>query len=166
MFKSLAKAGLFALALGAAPGVAQAQLGADAAVCRARQPSILVNIVGLSQRTGNIRVALYNNPNTFLDRGQTLRKVNVPVTAGGPMRICIAVPRPGQYAIAIRHDVDGDNASGDWSDGGGFSRNPRISLLRLRPRFGDVAVNVGQGVLGVHVVLNYRFGLSIRPVHG
>lgn len=166
MLKFVAKAGLAALALGALPAAAQAQLGADAAVCRARQPSILVNIVGLSQRSGNIRVALYNNPATFLDRGQTLRKINVRVTPGGPMRVCIAVPRAGQYAIAVRHDVDGDNARGDWGDGGGFTRNPRLSLVRLRPRFGDVAVNVGQDVLGVNVVLNYRFGLSIRPVNG
>jgi len=156
-------AGLAALALCAAP--AQAQLGADAAACRAGRPSILVNVQGISQRTGNIRVALYNNPATFLDRGQTLRKINVPVSAG-QMRICIAVPGPGQYAVAVRHDVDGDNARGDWSDGGGFSRNPRLSLVRLRPRFGDVAVNVRQGVLGVNVVLLYRFGLSIRPVNG
>ncbi|MEA3044111.1 MAG: hypothetical protein QOH47_1949 [Sphingomonadales bacterium] len=166
VLKFLARAGLAALALGVVPAGAQAQLGGDAAVCRARQPSILVNVVGLSRRSGNIRVALYNNPSTFLDRGQTLRKVNVPVTAAGPIRVCIAVPRAGQYAIAVRHDVDGDNARGDWSDGGGFTRNPRLSLMHLRPRFGEVAVNVGQDVLGVNVVLNYRFGLSIRPVNG
>jgi len=166
MSKFLARAGFVAVALAAIPAAAQAQLGADAAVCRAGRPSILVNVEGLSQRTGNIRVALYGNPATFLDRGATMRKINVPVTPGGPMRICIAVPRPGRYAIAVRHDVDGDNARGDWSDGGGFSRNPRISLLRLRPSFDAVAVNVGQGVLGVNVVLNYRYGLSIRPANG
>jgi uncharacterized protein (DUF2141 family) len=166
MSKFLAKVGLFALALASVPAAAQAQIGADAAVCRAGQPSILVNVQGFSQRTGNVRVALYGNPSTFLDRGATMRKINLPVTPGGPMRICIAVPRPGRYAIAVRHDVDGDNARGDWSDGGGFSRNPRISLLRLRPSFDAVAVNVGQGVLGVNVVLNYRYGLSIRPANG
>jgi uncharacterized protein (DUF2141 family) len=151
MLKILTRAGLGALALAALPGGAAAQLGRDAAACRAGQPSILVNIVGLKQRTGNIRVALYNNPSTFLARGQTMRKINVPVTGGGPMHVCIAVPQPGRYAIAVRHDVDGDNARGDWSDGGGFSRNPRLSLLHLLP---------------VSVVLNYRFGLSIRPVNG
>jgi uncharacterized protein (DUF2141 family) len=166
MSKFLAKAGLSALALAAVPAAAQAQLGADAATCRAGRPSILVNVLGFNQRTGNVRVALYGNPATFLDRGATMRKINLPVTPGGPMRICIAVPHPGRYAIAVRHDVDGDNAGGDWSDGGGFSRNPRISLLHLRPRFDAVAVNVGEGELGVNVVLNYRFGLSVRPVNG
>ena len=167
MLKFLAKAGVVAAAaLAAFPVAAQVQvLGRDADVCRAGHPSILVNLTGFKQRTGNIRVALYGNPNTFLERGQTLRKVNVPVTPRGPMRVCIAVPHPGVYAIAVRHDVNGDNHS-DWSDGGGFSRNPRLSLLHLRPSFGDVAVNVGQGVLGVNVVLNYRFGLSIHPGAG
>ena len=166
LFKLLARAGLPLLALAALAAPAQAQLGADAAACRAGQPSILVNVIGLARRTGNIRVALYGNPNTFLERGQTMRKINVPVPTSGPLRVCIAVPHPGQYAIAVRHDVDGDNARGDWSDGGGFSRNPRLSLIHLRPSFGDVAVNVGRTVLGVNVVLNYRYGLSIRPANG
>ena len=166
MSKFLAKAGLFAVALAIVPAAAQAQLGADAAVCRAGHPSILVNVMGFSQRTGNVRVALYGNPDTFLDHGATMRKINLPVTASGPMRICIAVPHPGRYAIAVRHDVDGDNAGGDWSDGGGFSRNPHLSLLHLRPGFDDVAVDVGQSVLGVNVILNYRYGLSIHPANG
>ena len=166
MLKFMAKAGLVAALFAAVPAAGQPPLGADAAVCRAGRPSILVNVLGFNQRTGNVRVALYGNPDTFLDRGATLRKINLPVTPGGPMRICIAVPHPGRYAIAVRHDVDGDNARGDWTDGGGFSRNPRLSLLHLRPSFDAVAVNVGQGVLGVNVTLNYRYGFTIRPANG
>src|ERR1700752_978338 len=135
MLKSLARAGLVAAAVAALPAAANSQWGPDPPACRAGRPSILVNVLGLSQRTGNVRVVIYNNPATFLDRGATLRRINVPVTPNGPMRVCIAVPNPGTYAVAVRHDVDGDNARGDWSDGGGFSRNPRITLLRLRPRF-------------------------------
>ncbi len=167
MWKFVAKAGLVAASLAAFPCAAQADvLGADAAVCRAGHPSILVNVQSFRQRTGNIRVALYGNPDTFLQHGETMRKVNVPVTPSGPMRVCIAVPHPGRYAVAVRHDVNGDNASRDWNDGGGFSRNPHVSLLHLRPSFDDVAVNVGQGVLGVNVILNYRYGLSIHPGGG
>jgi uncharacterized protein (DUF2141 family) len=166
MLKSLAKAGLAALALGAAPGAALAQIGPDGAACRARRPSILVNVDGFSQRTGNVRIALYgSDPHTFLARGQTIRKIDLPVSRAGPMHICVAVPGPGRYAVAVRHDVDGNGRSG-WNDGGGFSRNPRMSLINLRPSYGNVAINVGQGVLGVNIVLNYRRGLSIGPVNG
>jgi len=144
---------------------ASAQLGPDAAACRSNGQAVLVTVDGFRQRTGNIRVAIYgSDPRQFLARGQTLRKINVPVTGAGPMRICVALPGPGRYAVAVRHDVNGNNARGDWSDGAGFSRNPRISLTNLRPNYNNVAINVGRGVTPVNVVLNYRFGFSIRPV--
>lgn len=165
MLRIFAAGAALALALAAAPGAAQA-MGPDAAACRAGdRPAVLVTVDGFNRRTGNVRVAIYNNPNTFLDRGATLKKIDLPVTRGGPMRICVALPRAGSYAVAVRHDVDGNGRSG-WSDGGGFSRNPDISLANLRPRYQNVAVNVGQAALPVRVVLNYRFGLSIRPVRG
>ena len=164
------KAALLGLAASGAalalPAPAAAQLGPDAAACRGGPPgqAVLVNVDGFRVRTGSIRVAIYgSDPSRFLARGQTLRKINVPVTGAGPMRICVALPGPGRYAVAVRHDVNGNNHS-DWSDGGGFSRNPRISLTNLRPNYNNVAINVGRGVTPVNVVLNYRFGLSIRPV--
>ena len=162
------KAALAGLALGGAALAfatpASAQLGADAGVCRSGGQAVLVTVDGFRARTGNIRVAIYGgDPAQFLARGQTLRKINVPVTGAGPMRICVALPGPGRYAVAVRHDVNGNNHS-DWSDGGGFSRNPRISLTNLRPNYNNVAINVGRGVTPVSVVLNYRFGLAIRPV--
>jgi uncharacterized protein (DUF2141 family) len=167
-FRLTTKAALAGLAMAGAalalPAPAAAQLGADAGVCRSGGQAVLVTVDGFRQRTGNIRVAIYgSDPRLFLARGQTLRKINVPVTGAGPMRICVALPGPGRYAVAVRHDVNGNNHS-DWSDGGGFSRNPRVSLTNLRPRYENVAINVGRGVTPVSVVLNYRFGLAIRPV--
>ena len=35
-------------------------------------------------------------------------QINVPVTRGGAMPICVALPRAGRYAVAVRHDVDGN----------------------------------------------------------
>ncbi len=167
-FKLITRATVGLAAAGAAfalPAPASAQLGSDAAVCRSGGQAVLVTVDGFRARTGNIRVAIYgSDPARFLARGQTLRKINVPVTAAGPMRICVALPGPGRYAIAVRHDVNGNNARSDWSDGGGFSRNPRVSLTNLRPNYNNVAINVGRGVTALGVVLNYRFGLSIRPV--
>lgn len=161
MKKLLAAGAALAFAFAATP--AAAQLGRDAAHCRPGGSGVLVNIEGFRARTGNIRIALYDGSN-FLRRGQTMRKVNVRVTPGGIMGVCIAVPGPGRYAVAVRHDVDGDNATGDWGDGGGFSRNPRMSLTNLRPRYENVAFDAGRGVTRLRVVLNYRFGLSVRPV--
>ena len=156
--------GLVAILLAAQSGAAQAALGPDAAACRSGSgPAILVNVNGFKARSGNIRVNVYGgDPAKFLERGQYVRQVNLPVTRGGAMPICVSVPRAGRYAVAVRHDVTGNGR--DWGDGGGFSRNPHLSLTNLRPRYENVAFNVGEGVQGVNVVLNYRFGLSIRPV--
>ncbi len=168
MLKLFARVAALTIALALAqPGSAQAALGPDAASCRSGSggPAILVNVNGFKVRAGNIRVNVYgSDPSKFLARGQYVRQINVPVTRAGAMPICVAVPRTGSYAVAVRHDVDGDG--NDWGDGGGFSRNPRLSLTSLRPRYQNVAVNVGQGVLGLNVILNYRFGLTVRPVRG
>ena len=109
-----------------------------------------------------MRVQIYDASN-FLVKGQRVARVDLPVTSS-VMPVCVALPRPGSYAVAVRHDVNGNNKSGDWSDGGGFSRNPKISFFHLKPSFGEVAVPVGNGPRGVSVVLNYRQGLSIGPV--
>ena len=166
MFKLTAKAGgIAALVLAAQASPAQAILGPDAAACRGSGPALLVNVNGFKARTGNIRVNVYgSDASRFLARGQYVRQINVRVTGSGAMPICVALPRAGQYAVAVRHDVDGDG--NDWSDGGGFSRNPRLSLTSLRPRYQNVAFNVGRAVQNVNVVLNYRFGLTVRPVRG
>jgi uncharacterized protein (DUF2141 family) len=152
------------LALAGAPALAQA---GDAAACRSgggpTGSAILVNVSGFRERAGNLRVNVYgSNPSRFLARGQYIRQVNVPATGNGPVRVCVAVPGPGRYAVAVRHDHDGDG--NDWQDGGGFSRNPRVSLMSLRPSYDNVAFNVGRGVAGVNITLLYRYGLSIRPV--
>ena len=165
MLKLMSSIAAAALALAAQPAAAQAALGPDAASCRpgANQPAILVNVTGFKARAGRVRVQIYNSSN-FLVKGQRVRRVELPVT-GGTMPVCVALPGPGTYAVAVRHDVDGDNARGDWSDGGGFSRNPKITLLDLKPSFSEVAVPVGRGPRSVDVVLNYRRGFSIGPIN-
>ena len=79
------------------------------------------------------------------------------------MRVCVAVPKAGNYAIAVRHDVDGNGKSG-MSDGGGFSRNPNISLFDLKPKYNEVTIPIGNSVRPVNVILNYKQGLSVGPI--
>ena len=165
MFKLTAKAAaLGALVLAAQASPVQAILGPDAAACRGAGPALIVNVNGFKARTGRVRVNVYTSAATFLERGRAMRQINVPVTRGGAMPICVSLPAAGRYAVAVRHDIDGDGS--DWSDGGGYSRNPRLSLTSLRPRFDNVAFNVGRAVQPVDVILNYRFGLTVRPVRG
>jgi uncharacterized protein (DUF2141 family) len=162
---TFAAAALLAGAGIAAP-VAAAPLGPDAAACAAGagQPALLVRVEGFKARTGALRVQLYGpNPQDFLAKGRKMRRIDLGVSRAGPMEVCVALPAPGRYAVAVRHDIDGSGKSG-WNDGGGFSRNPHLSLFSLKPRYEDVAISAGSGVKPVEVMLNYRNGLSIGPV--
>lgn len=154
-----------ALTFVAPASAAEAALGPDAASCRAGagEPALLVNVDGFKRRGGQLRVQLYGgNPDDFLAKGKKLRRIDLPVTGSGTMRVCVAVPKAGNYAVAVRHDVTGNGS--DWNDGGGFSRNPRLALLNPKPKYSQVAIAVGNGVRAVDVVLNYRQGLTIKPI--
>ena len=142
-----------------------AGVAGDAAACARGDTAVLVRVGGFKAQRGMLRVQIYgSNPADFLAKGKKLRRVDVPVSAGR-MDVCVDLPGPGNYAVAVRHDLDNNGKSG-WNDGGGFSRNPRISLVHLRPSYSDVVIQVGQGVRPVDVTLNYRHGLSIGPVRG
>lgn len=153
-----------ALVMSAAPASANV-LGPEAAACTSgNKPAVLARITGFKARTGMLRVQIYSgNPSEFLEKGKWLRRIELPVTPGGRMDVCVAVPAAGNYAVAVRHDLDGDGKSG-WSDGGGFSRNPHLSLVNLKPKHSSVVISVGAKVTPTDIVLNYRSGLSIRPV--
>ncbi len=164
---TLAAATLTLAAVSAAtPSYAQEILGPDAAACRAGTPgpSALVRVYGFKDRGGNLRVQLYgNNPDDFLAKGKKLKRIELPIVAEGDMNVCIELPSYGEYAVAVRHDRDGNGKSG-WSDGGGFSGNPKLSIGNLKPDYEESSFAVGQGVVLVDVIMNYRSGLSIRPV--
>jgi uncharacterized protein (DUF2141 family) len=146
-----------------------AAAGIDPAACRAdsHTPAVLVKVQGFKSISGNLRVQVYgSDPAQFVKGGERVLRADFPVR-GAPAEVCIALPAPGRYAIAVRHDADG-NGKGGVNDGGGFSRNPGISLAdalaRRMPRYEDVAVMVGGGPRAIDIVLNYRQGLSIRPL--
>ena len=166
MLKLLFTIGAGILAFVAPATAAEAALGPDAASCRpgSDSPAALVSVTGFKNRAGNLRLHVYgSDPAAFLAKGKKLKRIDLPVTGAGPMRVCVAMPRAGNYAIVVHHDTDGNRKKG-WNDGGGFSRNPDISLAHLKPKYQQVAFGVGNGIKPLEVVLNYRRGLSIGPV--
>ena len=154
------------LALLAAPlAAAQADaaiVGKDAPVCRSGQPAVQVRVSGFKQPRGTVRVTLYD-ARGYLKKKSSLRKVRVPVTSRGPVDVCVAVPKPGRYSVAVQHDLNG-NKDLDRADGGGFSRNPGLSLIGPRPSFARTSFDVGSGPRVVPVTLQYLKGLTIGPV--
>ena len=154
-----------AVALGLTAPAAAGIVGADAAVCAAGKPSLLVRVNGLKQPTGTLKLSVYgNNPSVYLKKQGRLRRIKVPVNSRGPIDVCVAVPRSGRYAVAVHHDLN-NNGDKDRHDGGGYSNNPRVSLTNMRPAFARTAVSVGQSPARVDVRLLYVRGLSVGPAN-
>lgn len=125
--------------------------------------SARVHVTGFKDRVGNLRVQVYGaNPADFLESGKKVVRVEGAVTPVGDMETCVPLPGPGTYALVVLHDRDSNGKLSVWSDGVGFSRNPRLGLSK--PDFEKVKVALPKGVTDIRVVLNYRQGLSVRPI--
>jgi uncharacterized protein (DUF2141 family) len=77
------------------------------------------------------------------------------------------VPKPGIYAISVRHDANG-NGKSDSNDGGGMSGNPPMSLFdvlfKRKPDPAKVEIRVSEGVTSTSITLNYVQGGSFKPL--
>ena len=144
--------------------VQAAPVGPFAPVCASGKPAVLARVVGLKAPTGTLMVKLYPSGSNFLEKGAFVRKVKVPVTRTGPIDVCVPVPQSGQYALSVRHKVGSTKSRGD---GGGFSGNPKVSLVDLalnrKPDANKVSFQVGGSTRVVPVVMNYLQGTSFRP---
>ena len=134
--------------------------------CRSNQPAVLARVSGFKEPRGIVSVKLYaSDPETFLEEGTYLRKVEVPVGNADPIDVCVPVPESGRYAISVRHEVKGKKSR---SDGGGFSGNPDVStmdlILKRKPSLSKVTFQVGGSTRVIPVVLSYLQGGSFRPV--
>jgi len=136
---------------------------AAAIACGAGKPSVMVHVAGFKQARGKVKVSVYGSDrNRWLAKGGRITKASVPVT-GKKMDICVPVPAPGRYAVAVHHDLN-TNGERDRHDGGGYSRNPKVSLLNPKPAFSKAAFQVGNGPARVGVTLLYVKGLGVGPV--
>lgn len=149
--------GLVSLGL-AAP--AQAQYGQkitnDAAKCRGDGPAVRITVNDIKSATGKIRVQLYRGTKAdWLASGRWIYRIEVPARAG-TMNFCMPVPEPGTYAVAIRHDVNGNGETDLTRDGGGMSNNPSINLFNLgKPSVTKTAFPVGQEVKAITIRMRY-----------
>ena len=65
-------------------------------------------------------------------------------------------PAAGEYAIAIRHDRNGNGRTDITSDGGGMSNNPSINIFNLgKPSYTKTAISVGNNVKSIRIVMKY-----------
>jgi uncharacterized protein (DUF2141 family) len=156
-------------------GMPAYMLGQAAGQCRPQEsgPAVLINVMGLKDRSGRLRAELYPaNDDDFLEDDKilvrarkTFHRVEMTLPPSGPVQLCIRVPGPGPFALALLHDRDMNRKFGFSSDGFGFPGNP---VLRLgRPKAASATFVAGKGITEIDIRMNYRRGLlSFGPLKG
>lgn len=140
------------LALAAAPALAQDCTGHPSGT------RLFVAVSGVRSAQGLIAVTLYaDDRGRFLARRGSLYVGRVPARPG-TTRVCIHVPAPGIYGLAVYHDANADrrfdrNMLGLPAEGYGFS-NDAPTLFGL-PRFSAVRLNVPRDGFSTNVRLRY-----------
>ena len=141
-----------AFALAAAPALGQGCTGRPSAT------RLFVTVTNVRSADGLIAVTLYaDDSRRFLARRGSLYVGRVPARAG-TTRVCIHVPAPGVYGLAVYHDADANrsfnrNAIGLPAEGYGFS-NDAPTLFGL-PSFRRVRLAVTRDGFATSVRLRY-----------
>jgi uncharacterized protein (DUF2141 family) len=154
-----------ALAFAATPAAAQ-QDPVDGNCATRAGVSLYVNITGLKDRTGRLKLELYPpNEEDFLRDDTSLKRENKPfrriwaqTPASGPVRLCIRAPQAGTWAVLFTHDRDGKNKFNFWEDGAGFPSNQKLG--RSRPKVRQALVNVGPNGGQITIKAQYLRGLG------
>jgi len=146
-------------------------LGSEEAVCAPDEqgPALRVDIEGLKDRKGVVRVELYpaNDADFLADdtaliaQGKAFRRIDEPTPADGKVEICIRAPTPGPYDVSVLHDRNGDLRFNAFVDGAGFATNPKLGFSKPKAR--QSTLTIGPGVTQTTVIMNYWNGLSFGP---
>jgi uncharacterized protein (DUF2141 family) len=108
---------------------ARAQPVADSCNGPAGEVRLLVDVQGVRTSQGLVAVTLYaDDSKKFLAKRGSLYVGRAPARAG-VTRVCLNLPRPGIYAVAVYHDADGNrhfnrSTFGLPAEAYGFSNNP------------------------------------------
>ncbi|GMM91918.1 DUF2141 domain-containing protein [Qipengyuania sp. MTN3-11] len=151
-----AAAGLAMLAAPPLHAQYRQKIGHSPAKCAGGDPAVWVTINGVSASRGTIRVQSYRaTAQDWLESGRWINRIEIPAKAG-QMTVCMPVPGPGRYGIAVRHDVNGNGKTDLSADGGAMSNNPSINIFNLgKPSYRKVGVDVGSGVKSITVTMRY-----------
>lgn len=150
-----------ALAVAALATPAQAQyrqkIANDMSKCApGAGPAVKVTVEGVKSSSGVIRVQSYRGTDAdWLEKGRWINRVEAPARAG-TMTFCMPVPAAGTYAIAVRHDVNGNGKTDLRNDGGAMSNNPSINIFNLgKPSYKKTRFEVGPGVVPITITMRY-----------
>lgn len=119
--------------------------------------ALLVRVSNIRYNEGNLRAQIYgSNPDDFLSKGKKLFRVDVPVVTGNEQDICVPLPGPDTYALVIMHDRNANGKADFFTEGFGFSNNPKVKFSP--PDAEEVMISVSEGILEVPIDLYYILG--------
>jgi len=116
-----------------------------------------VSVDGVRNKSGNLRVALFQNPESFATKDGRYKEVVVPAREGNIEAVFTDVPI-GTYGLAAFHDENDNvlfdkNFIGFPKEGFGFGNDAPVFLGP--PDFLDAAVNVAEEIRHVSLTLRY-----------
>ena len=145
----------------AAQGYAYARTGPnDLAQCAAgKGPAVRIAVSGLKSSAGNLFVRAYPARSAdWLKSKRYVMRVDA-APKQGSMTVCVPLPAPGDYAIVVQHDANGNRKSDVSADGAGMSNNPKIGkVLGLVPRPPSVdktRFTAGPGITRLAITVQY-----------
>lgn len=114
-----------------------------------------VEVGNIEHDKGQIRVVLYDNPDSFLNEKKSLAVRESPATVG-TLTVNFNPLQPGDYALVAYHDEDGDGKLDRFlgmipSEGYGLSRNPKVFG---KPDFDDARISLSDDD-SITIHLNY-----------
>ena len=148
-------------------------LGVAEGHCRPGEagPAVIVTVLGLKDDGGRIRVEVYPavdgdflaDDNILVAAGKAFRRAEIEPSATVPAQLCVRLPAPGKYALAVIHDRNSDHKFGPMSDGIGFAGDPKLGWSK--PKATAAEFSATAGITSLSVTLNYRRGLtSMAPL--
>ncbi|GMN03360.1 DUF2141 domain-containing protein [Erythrobacter sp. MTPC3] len=119
-------------------------------------PAVRVTVNGIKSSSGKIRVQVYRGTKSeWLEKGRWLNRIEMPARKG-KMTFCLPVPASGTYAIAARHDANGNGSTDIREDGGAMSRNPSINIFNLgKPSVDKTRFTVGEQAGSIAITMKY-----------
>ncbi len=138
-------------------GSAAAGQSLEPTACGTHPYAIDLTVTDVRSAAGTITVDLYDDvPESFLKGKRKVSRVRAPARQGS-VQFCLAVPKPGVYALAIYHDENANkkfdrNFIGLPTEAFGVSNNPGFRLGP--PSHGEAAFSVGAA--GIHMVIDLR----------
>lgn len=107
----------------------QATANSDVCVVEDGEAVVAVTVENLQTLEGNLRAQIYSSdPDEFLEKGKKLVRVDIPVETLDSPVICVPLPSNGTYALVVLHDKNANGKADFFTEGFGFSNNPKLAL--------------------------------------